>query len=133
MKTLLGLFLLTGVAYAQEPLKPVRRDSLPSVDSPGVDSPGFILPGLNSPDRVSSDESTTDLMPNARPNNSFYRYRTDSRQITRATTDHMSVKVPDSSMQYTMLQVSPKRARPKSPTPHFLRPMPPVLPKKFPR
>lgn len=105
MKTLLLLLLVTGCAYAQAPTKAVRRDSLPGIFPP-------------------------DLMPNARPNNSFYRDHRDPKNVMRATLDNMPVKVPDSSTNYTMLRSFGNHVKPNEPPMQFLKPMLPVLPKK---
>ncbi|CAN5266083.1 hypothetical protein BH09BAC4_BH09BAC4_34650 [soil metagenome] len=116
MKRLLCLLLLTNVGYAQVPAQPIRRDSVPDIFPPRVDSP-----------RVDSP----DLMPNRRPNNSFYRYRAGQSTIMRATLDNMAVKIPDSSTHYTMLRSFRKYGKPEEPPTQFLRPMKPVLPKKY--
>ncbi|GAB3794223.1 hypothetical protein GCM10028819_07250 [Spirosoma humi] len=41
-------------------------------------------------------------MPAVRPTNSFYRDPKDGPGVVRATLDNMPVKVPDTSMMYTM-------------------------------
>ncbi|WP_461128964.1 hypothetical protein [Spirosoma aerophilum] len=77
--------LLTGSAFAQAPTKTVRRDSIP------VNGP---IP-----------------MPTARQSNSFYRNPGDPPTIVRATVDNMPVKVPDTSMNYTMLRLNEQPLR----------------------
>lgn len=106
MKTLLALLFLTGCAYAQSPVQSIRRDSIPDVFPP-------------------------DHMPNARPENSFYRYRTDPKNVMRATLDNMPIKVPDSSVTYLMQQKY-LRLLPAEPPQQFLKPMPRIIPKRFP-
>lgn len=106
MKLFLLLILLSSSAYAQIFRAGERRDSLPEVLPP-------------------------DLMPNARPNNSFYRYPTDAKNVMRATLDNMPIKVPDSSTNYTMMRSFPPYRKPQEPPLQFLKPMPPVVPKKF--
>ncbi|GAB2594588.1 hypothetical protein [Spirosoma areae] len=110
MKLLLSLLFITGCAVGQTPTKPIRRDSLPEVFPPHVDLP--------------------DLMPNARPTNSFYRNPRDPRNVVRATLDNMPIKVPDSSTYYT-IRTPPNQRYRKNEPPQFLKPMPPVLPEKF--
>ncbi|WP_461113429.1 hypothetical protein [Spirosoma jeollabukense] len=109
MKQLLCLLFLTNVGYAQVPAQSVRRDSVPEVFPPRVDSP--------------------DRMPNARPNNSFYRYHA-GQSTRRATLDNMPVKIPDSSTHYTMLRSYGNYEKPEEPPMQFLKPMKPVLPRK---
>lgn len=106
MKTLLALLFLTGYAYAQSPAQLIHRDSVPKVFPPD------------------------DPMPNVRPENSFYRYRSDPKNVMRATLDNMPIKVPDSSITYLMKQKSLRYRQPAEPTP-FLKPMPRIVPKKF--
>ncbi|WP_461087496.1 hypothetical protein [Spirosoma gilvum] len=78
MKLVCILTLLTiTCAMAQVPSTSIRNDSLPSVFPP-------------------------DLMPNARPQNSFYRHPMDPKNVRRATLDNMPIKVPDSSTAYTI-------------------------------
>ncbi|SFC35549.1 hypothetical protein [Spirosoma endophyticum] len=111
MKRLLCLLVLTNVGYAQVPAQSIRRDSVPEVFPLRVDSP--------------------DPMPNRRPNNSFYRYQAGRSTVMRATLDNMAVKIPDSSTHYTMLRSFRKYGKPEEPPTQFLRPMKPVLPKKY--
>ncbi|GAB4013511.1 hypothetical protein GCM10028808_32840 [Spirosoma migulaei] len=105
MKLFLLLIVLSGAVYAQVPSTVVRQDSLPDVFPP-------------------------DLMPNARPNNSFYRNPTDAKNVMRATLDNMPIKVPDSSTNYTMMRSFQPYRQPQGP-PQFIKPMPQVVPKKF--
>lgn len=105
MKTLLVLLLVSGYAYAQAPTKSIRRDSLPEIFPP-------------------------DLMPNARPNNSFYRDHRDPKNVMRSTLDNMPIKVPDSSTNYTMLHSFRNYGKPSEPPMQFLKPVLPILPKK---
>ncbi|MVM30186.1 hypothetical protein GO755_09085 [Spirosoma sp. HMF4905] len=106
MKLICLLLFATSCAYAQLPTTVIRRDSMPSVFPP-------------------------DLMPNVRPNNSFYRYPTDSPNVVRATLDNMPVKVPDSSTNYTMMRSFQPYVMPQQQPQLFLKPMPRVVPKKF--
>ncbi|GAB3990585.1 hypothetical protein GCM10028807_18070 [Spirosoma daeguense] len=100
----LFFLLLSGCAYAQAPYSIIRRDSLPSVFPP-------------------------DVMPNARPNNAFYRHPSDPNNVLRATLDNMPIKVPDTSLTYSSLRdFSPHRRQQVLP---FLKPMPRILPKRF--
>ncbi len=92
MKTLFVLLLLTGYAHAQTPRSPIRRDSLPK-------------------------GSLTELMPNARPSNSFYRDPRDSPNVVRATLDNMPIHMPDTSVIYT-IQQSKQRYRMPMPRPN---------------
>ncbi|WP_461043096.1 hypothetical protein [Spirosoma harenae] len=101
----LFFLLLTGIAYAQVPSSIIRRDSLPKVFPP-------------------------DIMPNARPNNSFYRHPNDPKNVMRATLDNMPIKVPDSSTQYIILRSYQKYLKPDEPQ-IFLKPMPKIVPKRF--
>ncbi|GAB3698261.1 hypothetical protein GCM10027592_23170 [Spirosoma flavus] len=105
--TLLLLFL-SGFAHAQVSSSFIRRDSVPSVFPP-------------------------DVIPNARPNNSFYRYHSDPNYVLRATLDNMPVKVPDTSTYYSALR--PYRHFQKNlrqeEMPSFIKPMPNVLPRRF--
>lgn len=107
MKTLLGLLLLTGYAHAQSPAQLIRQDSLPKVFPP-------------------------DHIPTVRPNNSFYRYPTDPANVMRATLDNMPIKVPDSSTHYTMLRSYQKYRKPEEIPMPLIKPMPHILPKRFP-
>lgn len=104
MKILLFIFMLTGFGYAQTPATAVRRDSMPSVLPP-------------------------DFMPNTGANNSFYRSKSDPKNVIRATLDNMPIKVPDSSMDYTMLRPPKTYLRPNHPPTPFMYPVPPILPK----
>lgn len=105
MKTLLGLWLLTGYAFAQGPAPTFRRDTVPSIFSP-------------------------DNMPVARSNNSFYRYQVDPNTVMRATTDNLPVSLADSSKRYTMGQLYQQYRRTPE-LPSLIPPMPRVIPKKF--
>ncbi len=110
MKLLLGLLLLAGGTYAQTPAKAIRLDSIPA---------GKIAPIL-----------PPDLMPNVRPDNSFYRDHRDPENVVRATLDNMPVKVPDSSTNYTMLRSFGQPIKPNEPPTQRFKFMPPVVPKK---
>ncbi|MBD2700435.1 hypothetical protein IC229_07305 [Spirosoma sp. BT702] len=105
--TLLLLFL-SGFAHAQVSSSFIRRDSVPSVFPP-------------------------DVMPNARSNNSFYRYHSDPNNVVRATLDNMPVKVPDTSTYYSALR--PYRHFQqhfrKEDLPPLIKPMPNILPRRF--
>lgn len=112
MKTALIFLLLTGYCHAQTPASVTRRDSMPGREKPSA-------PRL--PD---------DRMPIVRPNTSFYRLKTDPKNVVRATNDNMPVKTPDSSTYYTMLyssrspyqyQVKPF-TRPVAPQPYIHSP-----------
>ncbi|HLL95969.1 MAG TPA: hypothetical protein VK404_13400 [Spirosoma sp.] len=103
MKSLLMLLLITGYVYGQSPAKSVRRDSVPKVYPP-------------------------DRMPTTRPYNSFYRNHLDPPNVVRATLDNMSISVPDTTKNYTMLPSYPPHSG--EPPMRQLRPKPPVLPKK---
>ena len=105
MKTLLAFLLITGCACAQTPQRVIRRDSVPDVLPPN-------------------------LMPNARPGNSFYRDPLDPPNVVRATVDNMPVKVPDSSTNYTLLRSNQRLWKPNGSPMPFLKPMRPVLPRK---
>ncbi|WP_420147595.1 hypothetical protein [Spirosoma sp.] len=106
MKTMLGLLMLTGCVYAQSPTQLIRRDTLPEGMPP-------------------------DHIPNARPNNSFYRYHTDPKNVMRASLDNMPIKVPDSSVTYLMEQKPLRYRQPAEPPMQFLKPMPRIVPKRF--
>ncbi|MBD2755702.1 hypothetical protein [Spirosoma validum] len=106
MKTLLALLFLSGCAYAQSPAQLIRRDSIPEVFPP-------------------------DHMPNSRPNNSFYRYHSDPKNVMRATLDNMPIKVPDTSVTYIMEQKYLRHRQPAEPPTQFLKPMPRIVPKRF--
>ena len=53
-------------------------------------------------------------MPNARPSIGFYRNPKDPANVIRSTLDNMPVKVPDTSIIYTMPQQGYDVAPPKS-------------------
>lgn len=108
MKSVILLFLLvTSHLYAQMPASLMGRDSIPAIFPPDL----------------------PDQMPNARPNNSFYRYQLEPTNTTRATVDNMPVHIPDSSVNYTILR-SYQNNWPQDPQhQRFLRPVPPVYPK----
>ena len=96
MKILLVLLLLmAGHAHAQTSGALIRRDSLP-------------------------DDSPADRMPNARPSNSFYRDPRDPKNVVRATLDNMPVRVPDSAVNYKIMQ-SKQRYHMPMPGPNALR------------
>lgn len=76
---LVFLLLLADCAYAQTPATLIRRDSVP--------------------------DKVVNLMPSARPGNSFYRDPNDPPRVVRATLDNMPTKGPDSSVQYMMQQM----------------------------
>ena len=104
----LFFLLLSGYAYAQAPYSIIRRDSLPSVFPPDV------IPNA---------------IPNARPNNSFYRHPSDPNNVVRATLDNMPIKVPDTSVYYSMLRSNtPFRYQQ---LPNFQKPYPRILPKRY--
>jgi hypothetical protein len=71
-----------------------------------------------------------DLMPNARPNNAFYRNPLDPPNVMRATLDNMPIKVPDSSTQYTILRSYQQHFKLGEPAP-MIKPQPRIIPKKF--
>ncbi|GAB3782433.1 hypothetical protein GCM10028818_38280 [Spirosoma horti] len=85
MNKLLYLVLISGCAYAQVPIESIRKDSIPEKRQ-------RFLPDINS----------SSSMPAVRPNNAFYRDPKDGPNIVRATLDNMPIKVPDTSMTYTM-------------------------------
>ncbi|QJW89606.1 hypothetical protein HNV11_09530 [Spirosoma taeanense] len=107
MKLLLLLLLVMGVAHAQRPTGPVRCDSLPQVFPPA-------------------------RMPNIRPGNAFYQLPSDPKHVVRATLDNMPVKVPEASVEYTMLQSYPRYPKPAPSLPVLpqLQLPPPTVPGK---
>ena len=107
MKTLLILLVSTGFVCAQTVEKAIRRDSVPEVRPPDGQ------------------------MPVVRPGTSFYRLKTDPKNVMRATTDNMPVKIPDSSTYYTMLHSSPSQYRYKMKP--FTQPVVPPPPTHLPR
>ena len=115
MNKLLYLLLISGCAYAQVPVKSIRKDSIP-------EERRLALPNLD----------LSSIMPTARPTNSFYRDPKDGPNIVRATLDNMPVKVPDSSTIYTMPGAERYRYRKGliEPPTLFPKPFPPIAPKK---
>jgi len=90
----LYLFLLTGsAAYAQEKIELEAAPETPKATP----------------------------MPTARPDLGFYRKPTDPKDVVRSTLDNMPVKVPDTSIVYTM----PQRGSKYTP-----KPLIPFLPQK---
>ena len=79
MKVLSLLLFIAGYAHAQTPGSTIRRDSLPT-------------------------GSLTNIIPNVRPSNSFYRDKRDGPNVMRATLDNMPIHTPDTSVTYTIQQ-----------------------------
>lgn len=105
MKTVL-MFLLTSCCYAQMP----DPDALIKADAEPLEE-------------VIVEPVPPGRMPIVRPSTSFYRLKTDPKNVVRATTDNMPVKMPDSSITYTMMQA------PRSQYRYKMRPFArPVLP-----
>ncbi len=104
MKTTLIFLLLTGYCYAQMLGTLIQTDAEPVEE---------IIVEPVSPGR----------MPIVRPNTSFYRLRTDPKNVVRATTDNMLVRIPDSSTYYTMVQ-SPRLQHKPRPFVHKAIPQP---------
>ncbi|AKD55823.1 hypothetical protein [Spirosoma radiotolerans] len=113
MSKLLYLLLISAYAYAQGPVKSIRKDSIPEERQ-----------------RFSPDLNESSRMPTARPNNSFYRTPKDGPNIVRATLDNMPISVPDSSTTYTMPGARRYPNGPIEPPGLYPKTVPHITPKK---